>query len=69
MSFGESKMNTKSQSRNLMLRHTYQMRNRQQSMLGRTATEIGLDLDTNRYGSESQGSLGSNLDRSTVAMS
>ena len=40
-------MNTQNQARNLMMRHSLNVRNRQQSMLGRTAAEIGLDLDTN----------------------
>ncbi|TVQ55764.1 MAG: hypothetical protein EA366_10460 [Spirulina sp. DLM2.Bin59] len=62
-------MNTKNQARNLMMRHSLNVRNRQQSMLGRTASEIGLDLDTNHYESEQPGNLGSTFDRSNAAMS
>ncbi|MEA5419531.1 hypothetical protein VB712_09870 [Spirulina sp. CCNP1310] len=62
-------MNTQNQARNLMMRHSLNVRNRQQSMLGRTASEIGLDLDTSHYESEQSGTLGSTFDRSNAAMS
>ncbi|WP_009633305.1 hypothetical protein [Synechocystis sp. PCC 7509] len=36
-------MSTQEQARALMMRHHHIVKNRQQSMLNRTATEVGLD--------------------------
>ncbi|MEA5419533.1 hypothetical protein VB712_09880 [Spirulina sp. CCNP1310] len=66
-------MNTQNQARNLMMRHTQNIRNRQQSMLGRTASEMGMDIDTAQYANEIQGKASSasrlNYDRSNSTMS
>jgi hypothetical protein len=66
-------MNTQNQARAMMMRHSQNIRNRQQSMLDRTASELGLDLDTNHYANTIQGKPSStaslNYDRSTAAMS
>jgi len=65
-------MDTQNQARNLMMRHTQNIRNRQQSMLGRTASEIGMDIDTAQYMNEIQGKPSSasrlNYDRSGSTM-
>ncbi|MCA2815107.1 MAG: hypothetical protein IM477_22415 [Microcystis sp. M090S1] len=42
-------MSTEQQARALMMRHHHAVKNRQQSMLGRSASEIGIDND-NGYG-------------------
>ncbi|MEY2984059.1 MAG: hypothetical protein RLZZ568_676 [Cyanobacteriota bacterium] len=39
-------MSTQQQARALMLRHHQLVKNRQQSMLSRTAAEIGMDVET-----------------------
>ncbi|WP_072619687.1 hypothetical protein [Spirulina major] len=66
-------MNTQNQARAMMMRHSQNIRNRQQSMLGRTASEMGLDLDPNQYTNTIQGKPSSasslNYDRSNSAMS
>ena len=36
-------MSTEQQARALMMRHHHAVKNRQQSMLGRSASEIGID--------------------------
>ncbi|MBD1936441.1 hypothetical protein [Microcoleus sp. FACHB-68] len=36
-------MSTQDQARALMMRHQHQIKNRQQSMLSRSAAEVGLD--------------------------
>jgi hypothetical protein len=48
-------MNTQEQARNLMMRHHQLIKNRQQSMLGRAASEIGLDVDGTEYWGTIQG--------------
>jgi len=54
-----------------MMRHTKMVRNRQQSMLGRMAEEIGLDADTSQYRAHIQGktNVRADYDRSSAAMS
>lgn len=42
-------MNTKQQARALMMRHHKMIRNRQQSMLSRMASEIGMDVSGTEY--------------------
>ncbi len=44
-------MSTQQQARALMSRHHQNIKNRQQSMLGRTAEEIGVDIDKNYWNS------------------
>lgn len=64
-------MSTKNQARALMMRHTTQIRNRQESMLERAAEEIGMDIDTNQYRSHTQGksNFRADYDRSNSTMS
>jgi hypothetical protein len=66
-------MNTTQQSRALMIRHQKMMRNRQQSMLGRVAAEIGMDVsDTEYYNNLKSAPLSDfagNYDRSNSALS
>ncbi|MEA5419532.1 hypothetical protein VB712_09875 [Spirulina sp. CCNP1310] len=66
-------MDTQGQARAMMMRHTQNIRNRQQSMLDRTASEMGMDIDNNQHPSEIQGKLSSasrlNYDRSGSSMS
>ncbi len=38
-------MSTQQQARALMIRHHQMVKNRQQSMLGRAAAEIGVDVE------------------------
>jgi hypothetical protein len=38
-------MSTEKQARSLMIRHHQMVKNRQQSMLGRAAAEIGVEVD------------------------
>jgi hypothetical protein len=47
-------MSTQEQARALMMRHHHNIKNRQQSMLGRTASEIGVEVDQD-YWSNIQG--------------
>ena len=65
-------MSTQQQARALMMRHSHMIRNRQQSMLGRAAAEIGVDVDPN-YCSKIQGktipSFRQSYDRSGAALS
>jgi len=42
-------MSTENQARSLMMRHHHMVKNRQQSMLNRTATEVGME-DTHYWG-------------------
>ncbi|TVQ55765.1 MAG: hypothetical protein EA366_10465 [Spirulina sp. DLM2.Bin59] len=66
-------MDTQGQARNLMMRHTQNIRNRQQSMLDRTASELGIDIGNNQHPNEIQGKPSSasrlNYDRSGSSMS
>lgn len=65
-------MSTQQQARALMMRHHQMVKNRQQSMLGRAASEIGVDIENN-YWTTIQGKPCSGFrrsyDRSNVAMS
>ena len=42
-------MNTNQKARALMIHHDKMIRNRQQSMLGRLAEEIGMDVNNTEY--------------------
>ncbi|MFP4410603.1 hypothetical protein [Coleofasciculus sp.] len=42
-------MSTQEQARALMMRHHHAVKNRQQSMLNRTANEVGFDVDNVNY--------------------
>lgn len=42
-------MDTKQQARTLMMRHQKVVKNRQQSMLERAASEIGIDVNPTEY--------------------
>ena len=48
-------MNTQEQARVLMMRHHKMIKNRQQSMLGRAASEIGMDINGSEYWGNIQG--------------
>jgi hypothetical protein len=65
-------MTTQDQARALMSRHHHTIKNRQQSMLGRVAAEIGVE-DTNDYWTSIQGqtqpTFNKNYDRSGSTMS
>ncbi len=65
-------MSANEKARALMNRHHHIIKNRQQSMLNRTASEIGLDVD-NQYWSNIQGKPISGFrktyDRSDVSLS
>jgi hypothetical protein len=60
-------------ARSLMLQHHRWIKNRQQSLLARSATEVGMDIDAAHYWSTIQGKptaeSGLSYDRSSVAMS
>lgn len=66
-------MSTQQQARALMMRHHQTIKNRQQSMLNRTAAEIGLDVDQNEYWSVIQGkphpTFRKTYDRSNASLS
>jgi hypothetical protein len=67
-------MSIQDRARDLMMRHTLQVRNRQQSLLGRTAVEVGLSLeDIAHYNGTIQGKLSSSVrasyDRSHASLS
>jgi hypothetical protein len=65
-------MSTEQQARALMMRHHHAIKNRQQSMLGRSAAEIGIDNDLN-YRTTIQGQTQSGFsklyDRSDATLS
>lgn len=64
-------MSTENQARSLMMRHHQMVKNRQQSMLNRTATEVGME-DTHYWGhiqGKPQPSLQASYDRSHATMS
>lgn len=48
-------MDTQQQARALMMRHHQMIKNRQQSMLGRTASEIGMDIKGSEHWTTIQG--------------
>lgn len=66
-------MNTKQQARALMMRHTQTVKNRQQSMLGRAASEIGMDVTDTDYWTNIKGaplsSIATAYNRSNVSLS
>jgi hypothetical protein len=66
-------MSTEQQARSLMARHHHMIKNRKQSMLGRIATKIGMEIDPAQYWNSIQGKAHSNCctlyDRSNVSMS
>ncbi len=67
-------MSTQEQARALMMRHHHLIKNRQQSMLERTAAEVGLDVDTAaHYWNHIQGkphpSFSASYDRSHASLS
>lgn len=66
-------MNTNQKARALMIRHDKMIRNRQQSMLGRIAGEIGLDVNNTEYyenlKSAPLSSFAHNYDRSGSSLS
>jgi len=66
-------MSTEQQARALMMRHHRMIKNRQQSMLGRAASEIGMDVDSAKYWGHIQGkphpSFRDSYDRSNSASS
>ena len=70
---GTMMMNTNKQARALMIRHQKMIRNRQQSMLGRVASEIGLDVNNTEYynnlKSAPLSSFARNYDRSNSSLS
>ncbi len=65
-------MSSTSQSRSLMNRHHHSIKHRQQSLLRRTAAEIGVEVDSD-YWASIQGKPNSGFsktyDRSNVALS
>jgi len=65
-------MSAEQQARALMMRHHQMIKNRQQSMLERTASEIGVDVDP-EYWNNIQGkphpTFSQNYDRSHASLS
>lgn len=66
-------MSTQEQARALMMRHHHLIKNRQQSLLGRTAAEVGLEVDSSHYWNHIQGkphpSFSVSYDRSNASLS
>lgn len=66
-------MSTQEQARALMMRHHHMIKNRQQSMLGRAAVEVGLEVDSVEYWNHIQGkvhpSFRASYDRSNASLS
>ena len=66
-------MSTQEQARALMMRHHHLVKNRQQSMLGRSATEVGLPAEAANHWNHIQGkphsTFAKNYDRSGATMS
>ncbi|NBD15400.1 MAG: hypothetical protein GVY04_04425 [Cyanobacteria bacterium] len=66
-------MSAEQQARALMMRHHRMIKNRQQSMLGRAASEIGMDVDSAKYWGHIQGkphpSFRASYDRSGASYS
>ena len=50
-------MSTQNQARAIMTRHNQLIRNRQQSLLGRAAANIGMDIDSAQYNDHIQGKI------------
>jgi hypothetical protein len=66
-------MSIQNKARALMVRHHEMIRKREQSMLNRAASEIGIDVDTQKYHSHVQGKtihdFGVAYDRSHASLS
>ncbi|MGB7445110.1 MAG: hypothetical protein WA919_28905 [Coleofasciculaceae cyanobacterium] len=66
-------MSTQEQARALMMRHHHFIKNREQSMLNRTAAEVGLDMNNVDYWNHIQGkphpSFRRTYDRSGASLS
>lgn len=66
-------MSTQEQARALMMRHNHLIKNRQQSMLGRAAAEVGLEVNSAEYQNHIQGkvhpSFRASYDRSNASLS
>lgn len=66
-------MSTQEQARALMMRHHHNVKNRQQSMLGRAAAEVGLNAEAAEYWGHIQGkpnpSFRTSYDRSGASLS
>jgi hypothetical protein len=66
-------MSTEEQARALMMRHHHSIKNRQQSMLGRVAAEVGMPPEASEYWNHIQGqphpSFRSSYDRSHASLS
>lgn len=66
-------MSTQEQARALMMHHNHLIKNRQQSMLGRAAAEVGLEVDSAEYQNHIQGkvhpSFRATYDRSGASLS
>ncbi len=65
-------MSTEQQARALMNRHHHTVKNRQQSLLGRAAAEIGVDVDKDYWTSiqgKPQSSFRNSYDRSNASLS
>jgi len=66
-------MSTQEQARALMMRHHHLVKNREQSMLGRSAAEVGLPAEAANYWNHIQGkphpTFRKNYDRSGATMS
>ena len=50
-------MSTQNQARAIMTRHNQLIRNRQQSLLGRAAADIGMDIDSAQYNDHIRGKI------------
>jgi hypothetical protein len=65
-------MSAQEQARSLMMRHHHLIKNRQQSMLGRAAEEMGLSVDVDNW-THTQGkpdpSFRATYDRSNASLS
>jgi hypothetical protein len=65
-------MSTEKQARSLMMRHHQMVKNRQQSMLGRAAAEIGVEVDSNYWTTiqgKPCGGFNTSYDRSNASLS
>ena len=65
-------MSTQQQARTLMIRHHQMIKNRQQSLLGRAAAEIGVEVDQDYWSTiqgKPQSSSRKTYDRSHAALS
>jgi hypothetical protein len=66
-------MSTQDQARALMMRHHHLVKNRQQSLLARSAAEVGLPAEAAQYWNHIQGkphpTFVQNYDRSNASLS